>query len=628
MRGKKIAAILLAGIIVINDCVTFLPALSQNVYAAGNYDSTNAQLYHETTVVSDYNDGSARWSYRLNKATKEGYVDNITDLKFKESVNGSTEITIPSTINGVAVTELGKDAFANNTKLTAIKIPKTVTRICDKAFWGCKNLTTVSFEDANSVGVLGERAFSGCCKLTSIVLGADLMKDDTTGNYAFEDCESLENVVINNTQAVSIQEGTFDGCSKLKDVSLFTSSPAKSFHIGKYAFRNTLVETMNFNVPVTVDEGAFYGCKKLSSVYFKKSAIIGVSAFSNAFEKNSAIPEKKVTFYGVTNTLGESSFDGCTGITALEFSDNNSVINIGKNCFNGTSSLNEIEFKGKNVNTSIYAFNGMCASKVTFSNTERTEIAGDLFEKDNLYCNSICFNSKNVYLASYEQTANKVFSHAKKLKDVYFLNNVSTINATINGDIYFSNMYFYNPNISGIITDNSTVAYNVYGYWKKDDEDIKETLYKGTSSLRKYVDLQKALEVEYTGPSTILVGTLIDSSKIKVSNILFDDSKEAVTYSRDNTKYTGYVIEQNNLSNTGKQKIKVSYWNCSDAFDINVVTPTPLPTEKPIVTGVVEVSPTGKPGDKEGAVTGTPAVTQPVITITPTIKPTRISNMR
>lgn len=626
MQKKRIAAIIISVIIATNNCINYVPGLCQKVYAGGNFDSTSAQLYHDTIVVTDYNDGSVSWSYRLNKATKDGYTDNITDLKYVASVDGSTEITVPSMINGVAVTEIGKEAFASNTSITSVAIPKTVTRICDKAFYGCKNLTTVTYEDADSVEVLGERAFAGCSKLAFIILGVNLMKDDTTGNYVFENCENLESVVINNTDVLSIQEGTFDGCLKLKEVNSLVSSPKKSFNIGRYAFRNTLVETLDFNVPVIIGEEAFESCKRLRSVTFEKSATIGTSAFSNSFEKDSTVSKKYVTFNGVTNTLGESSFNGCAGITSMEFSDSNSVINLEKNCFNGTESLNEIDFKGKNVNVGVYALNGMSARKVSFSNTERTEVAGDLYEKDNFYCDSISFNSKNIYLACYEQVTNKVFSRAINLKNVYFMNNVASINAVINGGIHFTDMYFYNPNISGTITDTSNVSYNVYGYWKN-EEGNKDTLYAGSSSFRKYVDLQKAIEVEYSGPATILAGSTLDSSKIKVSNILFDDSREQVSYSEDNSKYSGFVVDQSCLNNVGKQTVTVSYWNCSDSFDVNVVTPSPVPTKKPLVTpnvtGTVVIAPTDIPGSEENTVTKTPSVTEAITTISPTITPTK-----
>lgn len=626
MKNKKNVTVFFAILIAINLRIVF----GLNVSASGNFDSTYAQLYHDTTVVTEYNDGVAKWSYRLNKANRDGYIDNITDLKFLSAVDGTTKVTIPSSINGVPVTEIGKEAFANNTNITSVEIPNTITRICDKAFYGCKNLATVSFADADTIEVLGERAFSGCSNLTSIVLGSNLMKDNTTGNYAFENCKNLRSVTTNNQKALSIQEGSFDGCSNLEKVTCLTTSPTSSFVIGKYAFRGTSIETMEFNLPVTIAESAFESCKNLQNVTFQKSVTLEKNAFLNAFDIEKNIPKKVVAFKGYTNNLGDSAFSGCSGITSVEFSDNNTVINIGKNCFSGTTSMDKIEFKGQNVSVAVYAFTGVCSSKLCFSNTERTEIAGDLFEKDNVYCNSIEFNSKNVFMACYEQSTNRVFSHAVNLKNVYFNKNVSKVNAIITGNAYFSNVYYFNPNVSGIINDQSGLSYNVYGYWKADGSS-KRSLYTDTSSLRNYVDLQKTIEVEYTGSKDIVVGSKLSSSDIKVTNILYDGTRESelVNYTTDGTKYTGFTLNPDTFSSCGKQTVTVTYWNGTDTFDINIVTPTPAPTVKPTATPRITDGPT-----QVVVATSTPIAVTKIPTavptsalqrVTPTVKATQQS---
>ena len=130
---------------------------------------------------------------------------------------GLTSITIPD-----SVTSIGVSAFAYCTGLTSITvsggnkkfdsrnncngiietayntlisgckntdIPDSVTRIGDRAFYGCTGLTTITIP--NSVTSIGRHAFRGCTGLTSITI-----PDSVTviGVSAFWDCTRLTSV--------------------------------------------------------------------------------------------------------------------------------------------------------------------------------------------------------------------------------------------------------------------------------------------------------------------------------------------------------------------------------------------------------------------------------------------------
>ena len=61
---------------------------------------------------------------------------------------------------------IGKEAFYNNTNITSMTIPNSVTTIERGAFDGCVRLTSVII--GNSVTNIGGSAFSRCSSLTSI----------------------------------------------------------------------------------------------------------------------------------------------------------------------------------------------------------------------------------------------------------------------------------------------------------------------------------------------------------------------------------------------------------------------------------------------------------------------------
>lgn len=90
----------------------------------------------------------------------------------------TTEVVIPDTFG---ITEILASAFINRTKLTMIKMPTSVTKIGQEAFFGCKNLETVIMPGVTKItvneGYSAEnkvtscRQFMNCFALKTVVVG-------------------------------------------------------------------------------------------------------------------------------------------------------------------------------------------------------------------------------------------------------------------------------------------------------------------------------------------------------------------------------------------------------------------------------------------------------------------------
>lgn len=90
------------------------------------------------------------------------------------SYTGSqTNVVIPSTIDGYAVTALG-DSLFKDSAVVSVTLPASVTSIGWFAFYGCAALQTVALGEA--VNAIGYAAFDGCPK-SMVICGA-------TGSYA------------------------------------------------------------------------------------------------------------------------------------------------------------------------------------------------------------------------------------------------------------------------------------------------------------------------------------------------------------------------------------------------------------------------------------------------------------
>ena len=138
----------------------------------------------------------------------------------------SGAVTIPATINGLAVTSIGTNAFYNCNPMTSLTIPSNVTSIAYEAFEYCHNLTNVVM--SQGVRSLGRYAFYQCYNLTSVTI-----PDTVTniGEDTFYYCSSLTNVSIPSSVS-SIGELAFYQCASLTNVTIGSGVTS----LGEYAF--------------------------------------------------------------------------------------------------------------------------------------------------------------------------------------------------------------------------------------------------------------------------------------------------------------------------------------------------------------------------------------------------------
>ncbi len=143
--------------------------------ACGNTDETSNNVSTALTIrLQDY-------SYE----TVEGGIR----IQF---YNGFDEhVTIPDTIDGLPVAEIGPSAFDGSIFLHTVVIPDTVTKIGYDAFKDCTTLTKVVLPDG--LQDIGSRAFLNCILLSDITLPDGLRN---IGYDVFEGCLSLSDITL------------------------------------------------------------------------------------------------------------------------------------------------------------------------------------------------------------------------------------------------------------------------------------------------------------------------------------------------------------------------------------------------------------------------------------------------
>ena len=232
-----------------------------------------------------------------------------------------TNLIIPD-----SVTSIGDYAFAYCDNLTSITIPDSITSIGDYAFY-CDNLTSITIPD--SVTSIGNYAFSSCSDLKNVTIGNNVI---SIGEKSFYFCDNLTSIAIPDS-VTSIGDCAFAYCDNLTSITI----PDSVISIGDYAFThcsnltrvtigNNGTSTTVGNNGINIGAGAFAYCSNLTSVTIGNNVTsIGESAFSKCSHLFSITLGNRVT------SIGKYAFQWSYGLRSITLPE--SVISIGDSAF-------------------------------------------------------------------------------------------------------------------------------------------------------------------------------------------------------------------------------------------------------------------------------------------------------
>ena len=274
------------------------------------------------------------------------------------SADGTTLVYCPVGREGVytipeGVLAVGESAFTGCKKLTEIVVPNYVHTIAKNAFKDCTGLVKVTFEGQadDTPLTIGEGAFYGCrdlnaeTGLTEVTLPANLI---SLGVNAFGNIKYLTKVTLNAGADVQLALNAF-GTTAATPVfyvtDLYLGDNVVSFDIaGVFGDKlvNVVVDENNENL-ATDKDGVLFD-KDFTEILFYPTAREGDYTIPNTVQKIGARVFKgklgltKITIPNTVIEIGEEAFHGCTKITVLEFAEGGTEsLVIGTKAFYNTS---------------------------------------------------------------------------------------------------------------------------------------------------------------------------------------------------------------------------------------------------------------------------------------------------
>lgn len=235
-------------------------------------------------------------------------------------------------LNGVNIANpvyYAHNLYLNDTLITDLVIPNSVTSIAARAFTHCTALTSATIPD--SVTSIGTSAFSGCAGLTSVTIPDSVT---SIGSSAFYNCTGLTSVIISDS-VTSIDNTTFSGCTALTSVTI----PGSVTSIGSHAFYNCtgLTSVTIPNSVTSIGDSAFSGCGGLTSITVPDSVkSIGSKAFFECGRLASVTigngvtviePDTfaycydlaSITIPSSVTDIWDRAFQRCTGLTSITY---------------------------------------------------------------------------------------------------------------------------------------------------------------------------------------------------------------------------------------------------------------------------------------------------------------------
>ncbi len=396
----------------------------------------NSFAADKQTTTSNVNGVTANWEYEVNASNQ------IEALKCKNPAELTGNITVPSSLDGKTVVELGSEAFKGAKQITGVTLPSSVKKMEYGAFRNCANLSNINLGQLEAISF---DVFENCPSLTTVTIPKTLITGSSNVGGVFTGTTNLTSVTFEDG-LTQIPSGILRNCKGITTVNI----PNTVVEINECAFQNSGIEEIIIPSSVKkMEYGAFRNCANLSNINLGQLEAISFDVFENCPSLTTVtIPKTLIT--GSSNVGGV--FTGTTNLTSVTFEDGLTQIPSGilRNC----KGITTVNIPNTVVEINECAFQNSGIEEIIIPNSVN-DIGYDAFKEcGNLEKITILNANAEMGFFLTQPNEDSVFENHNENLTIYCYENSIAAKYAITNNIKY--VYLTGTNASGNTTINET----------------------------------------------------------------------------------------------------------------------------------------------------------------------------